>query len=75
MTVLARCVGLPARYVEGYMLPPSPVKDRFDAYVVTNMQAHAWTEIYFEGFGWLPLNLHRRSGLPSIRSAYRNMYR
>jgi len=54
MTVLARCAGLPARYVEGYMLPPSSSKDRSDAYVVTNMQAHAWTEIYFEGFGWLP---------------------
>ena len=65
MTVLARCVGLPARYVEGYMLPPSPVKDRFDAYVVTNMQAHAWTEIYFEGFGWLPFE-----PTPPFRSAF-----
>jgi transglutaminase-like putative cysteine protease len=54
MTILARCAGLPARYVEGYMLPPSPVKERNDAYMVTNLQAHAWTEIYFEGFGWLP---------------------
>ena len=54
MTVLARCAGLPARYVEGYMLPPDPVKDKNNTFVVTNMQAHAWVEIYFEGYGWLP---------------------
>lgn len=65
MTILARCAGLPARYVEGYMLPPDPVKDRYDAYVVTNMQAHAWTEVYFEGYGWLPFE-----ATPPFRSAY-----
>ena len=54
MTVLARCAGLPARYVEGYILPPEPVKDDRTTYVVSNMQAHAWVEIYFEGYGWLP---------------------
>lgn len=54
MTILARCAGLPARYVEGYMLPPEPVKDDRNTYVVSNMQAHAWVEIYFEGYGWLP---------------------
>ena len=54
MTILARCAGLPARYVEGYILPPEPIKDSSSTYVVTNMQAHAWVEIYFEGYGWLP---------------------
>ncbi len=54
MAVLARCAGLPSRYVEGYMLPPEPTKDNPTTYIVTNMQAHAWVEIYFEGYGWLP---------------------
>jgi transglutaminase-like putative cysteine protease len=54
MAVLARCAGLPARYVEGYMLPPEPTKENATTYIVTNMQAHAWVEIYFEGYGWLP---------------------
>jgi transglutaminase-like putative cysteine protease len=54
MAVLARCAGLPARYVEGYMLPPEPTKESLTTYIVTNMQAHAWVEIYFEGYGWLP---------------------
>ena len=53
MAILARCAGLPARYVEGYMLPPEPLKGYPNNYIVTNMQAHAWVEVYFEGYGWL----------------------
>lgn len=52
MTVLLRCNGIPARYVEGYVLPEKPSKDNI--YVVTNRYAHAWVEAYFEGFGWIP---------------------
>lgn len=52
MTVLARMAGLPARYVEGFVAKPS--SDGF-AYV-TGKDAHAWTEIYFEGFGWVPFD-------------------
>lgn len=51
MAVMARTVGLPARYIEGYMLPSTPAYD--NTYEITNEQAHAWVEIYFEGFGWL----------------------
>jgi len=54
MAVLTRCSGIPARYVEGYMLPPKAVKSDPSTFIVTNMQAHAWTEVYFEGYGWLP---------------------
>lgn len=65
MTVLARCAGLPARYVEGYMLPPEPVEGSTNWFIVTNMQAHAWVEIYFEGYGWLPFE-----PTPPFRSAF-----
>lgn len=54
MTILARCAGLPARYVEGYILPPEPAEGDSDTYIVTNEQAHAWVEVYFEGLGWIP---------------------
>jgi len=50
LAVMARCVGLPARYVEGYTMPEEPGEDGY--YVVTNAEAHAWVEIYFEGYGW-----------------------
>lgn len=51
MAVLLRLSGIPARYVEGYVLPPEASSDNI--YTVTNMNAHAWVEVYFEGFGWL----------------------
>ena len=49
MTVLCRMAGLPARYVEGYLAEP----DGNGEALVTGMDAHAWTEVYFKGFGWL----------------------
>ncbi len=51
MAVLCRSAGIPARYVEGYA--PSELKNE-DFYVVTGQQAHAWTEVYLEGAGWIP---------------------
>ncbi|OPZ86547.1 MAG: Protein-glutamine gamma-glutamyltransferase [Firmicutes bacterium ADurb.Bin419] len=51
MSILTRCIGIPSRYTEGYVLPSQPVKD--DLYEVTNAQAHAWVEVYFEGIGWI----------------------
>jgi len=52
MVVLSRVIGMPARYVEGFVMPPRPSADGY--YYVTNLQAHAWPEVYFEGFGWVP---------------------
>lgn len=52
MAVLGRCIGIPTRYVEGY-LGVFNKKDG-DMYLVTNSQAHAWAEAYFEGVGWIP---------------------
>ncbi len=49
MTVLCRMLGLPARYVEGYLATP----DASGMAVVTGEEGHAWTEVYFRGFGWL----------------------
>lgn len=49
MTVLCRMVGLPARYVEGYAVEP----DAEGHAVATGLDGHAWTEVYFSGFGWL----------------------
>ena len=49
MTVLCRMIGLPARYVEGWLAEP----DENGEAVVTGLSGHAWTEVYFKGFGWL----------------------
>ena len=59
MTVLCRMAGLPARYVEGYLAEPGPTGEA----LVTGLNAHAWTEVYFRGFGWLTFDATpRRSG-------------
>ncbi|MCL2840528.1 MAG: transglutaminase domain-containing protein [Defluviitaleaceae bacterium] len=49
MAVMARMAGVPSRYVEGFVLPPSAGNE---ATTVTNRMAHAWVEVYLEGFGW-----------------------
>ena len=59
MTVLCRMIGLPARYIEGYLAEP----DEDGNALVTGLSAHAWTEVYFSGFGWLTFDATpRRSG-------------
>ena len=58
MTVLCRMVGLPARYVEGYIAEP----DENGEAIVTGLSAHAWTEVYFKGFGWLTFDATPRTG-------------
>ncbi|HEX3028391.1 MAG TPA: transglutaminase-like domain-containing protein [Clostridia bacterium] len=52
MAIMVRSIGLPARYIEGFILPAVPGKEGI--YNVTNQQAHAWVEVYLEGFGWIP---------------------
>ncbi len=49
MTMLCRIAGVPARYVTGYLAIP----DENGVAYVTGEDAHAWTEVYLNGFGWL----------------------
>lgn len=53
MAVLGRCIGVPTRYVEGF-LGKFNVRDEEYMYLVKNSQAHAWAEAYIEGIGWIP---------------------
>lgn len=57
-TLLMRCCGIPARYVEGYVVTPSQAEALADGDVLTLTQrnAHAWTEYYLDGVGWLPFD-------------------
>lgn len=50
MTVMLRSLGIPARYVEGFVMPE---KHEDNVYTITGRNAHAWVEVYFQGFGWL----------------------
>ena len=47
-TLLFRSLGIPARYTVGYMT--ETVANEWVQ--LTNLDAHAWVEVYVDGFGW-----------------------
>ena len=51
MAVLVRELGLPARIAVGYQA--GTLQDD-GTYLVQSKDAHAWVEVFFEGYGWLP---------------------
>jgi transglutaminase-like putative cysteine protease len=50
MAVLVRELGIPARIAVGYQA--GTLQDD-DTYLVQTKDAHAWVEVFFEGYGWL----------------------
>ena len=51
MVVLARSSGIPARFVSGYS--PGSYDAPNAQYVVRELNAHSWAEIYFPEIGWV----------------------
>lgn len=51
--VMARCVGIPTRYVEGFLVDYRN-KDGINTYNVLSNNAHSWVEAYIDGVGWIP---------------------
>ena len=61
-TLFFRSMGIPARYVEGYLANST----KFDYATsqqgkktvdLTDENAHAWVEVYISGYGWLPVEV------------------
>jgi transglutaminase-like putative cysteine protease len=53
MAVLARCVDIPTRYVEGFVVTYKNHEET-NMHPVRNSQSHAWAEAYINGVGWIP---------------------
>ncbi len=51
LVVMSRAVGVPTRYVVGFMVPNEP--SGRGVYQVAGLNAHAWVEGYIPGVGWL----------------------
>ena len=51
MVVMLRTLGIPARLVTGFL--PGVWNDFGNYYSVRQQDAHAWTEVYFPGSGWV----------------------
>jgi hypothetical protein len=51
MTILLRTLGIPARYVTGFL--PGEFNDIARDYIIRASDAHSWVEVYFPDFGWI----------------------
>jgi hypothetical protein len=62
MALMLRYLGVPARVAVGFS------SGRYDAkhhrWVVTDHDAHAWVEVWFRGYGWLPFDPTPSIGRP-----------
>lgn len=57
-TLLMRYYGIPARYVEGYVLDTATGDGEEERDIaITEKDAHAWVEYYLDGVGWLPFEV------------------
>lgn len=71
LTLFARELGLDARYVEGFVVPPvdeslyAAGSSSFTRDVLSD-HAHAWSEIYVEGLGWLGIDAIPASALDNL---------
>lgn len=52
MTVMLRSLGIPARIVSGYA--PGDFDPERGGYLYLQSNAHAWVEVFFPGYGWIP---------------------
>ncbi|MCI0857142.1 MAG: hypothetical protein J4N81_00275 [Chloroflexi bacterium] len=59
--LLARGAGLPARMAVGYL--PGVRDPLSGAYMVRESDAHAWAEVYFARYGWVPFDAAPREDL------------
>ena len=68
MAVLVRALGYPARVAVGYRTGRADG----DAFVVTTHDAHAWVEVRFPTYGWLPFEPtpNRPNPLSHVQGSY-----
>jgi len=54
MALMLRMVGVPARVATGFA-PGTPLSSG-RGFEVTDLDAHSWVEVYFNGIGWVPFD-------------------
>lgn len=52
LAILARAIGVPSRVVVGFL----PGTAEGNHYQVSTKDMHAWTEVFLDGLGWVPLD-------------------
>ena len=71
--LMCRYAGIPARYVEGYVITPHDVDKSIPVGAtvtvdVEDTHGHAWVEVYIDGYGWYPMEF--TSGYGNVRTAF-----
>ncbi|MBQ8626959.1 MAG: transglutaminase domain-containing protein, partial [Agathobacter sp.] len=60
-TLIFKELGVPARYVSGYIVRPSDfvwnVDEAYYLAEVEDYNSHAWVEIYLDNIGWVPIEV------------------
>jgi len=59
-TLMLRSLGIPARYVGGYVTDSSEFElapDGRYVSVIPDSYAHSWTEVYLDHIGWIPIEM------------------
>jgi transglutaminase-like putative cysteine protease len=51
MALMLRLIGIPARVVSGFA--PGQLDPETNTYVIRDLDAHSWVEVYFRGIGWV----------------------
>lgn len=55
-SVLLRDIGYQTRYAEGFVVPAqATASGGLSTREISGKQAHAWTEVWVDGMGWLPI--------------------
>lgn len=65
-TMILRELGIPARYVSGYVAANFKKDKSSGMYetVAKDSDGHAWVEIYLDGIGWIPVEVTKGYGMP-----------
>ena len=64
MALMLRYLGVPARVAVGFSSGTYDAKT--GTWTVTDHDAHAWVEVWFRGFGWLPFDPTPSAGRPEV---------
>jgi transglutaminase-like putative cysteine protease len=66
--LMLRMLGVPVRVASGFA--PGTLDNKTHEYVVTDLDAHSWIEVWFQGIGWVPFDPTPANAPASSQAAF-----